>query len=247
MATAAKEPKAHKGKEPQARKGPRNPVLRFLWGTLRLFILLFLGYFALCTALLVVYRFVQPPFSTVHLQRWVENWGNEAYDWRYTPVGLDRISDQLERAAVAAEDARFWQHNGFDWVEIDAAREEFERTGDLRGASTISMQLARNLFLTTHRSAVRKVLEIPLTFLVELILPKERILNLYLNVAEWGPDGIFGAQEGAEHHYGIPASRLTRNQAARMAAILPDPQDRRPQAMDRYSRTILTRMWQMGY
>ncbi|CAN5468032.1 monofunctional biosynthetic peptidoglycan transglycosylase [soil metagenome] len=207
------------------------------------------GFFTLCLLLLVLYRFVNPPTTTVQIQRWVESLGGESdYSWRYRPLSGDAIDRDLRNAVVAAEDARFFQHNGFDWVEVRRAREDARRRGrQPRGASTLTQQLVKNLFLTTHRSWIRKGFEVPLTFMAELVLPKDRILTLYLNVVEWGPEGVFGAEAGAQHHYNTSASRLSREQAARMAAVLPDPRRRRPQNAGQYSRTILTRMWQMGY
>jgi monofunctional biosynthetic peptidoglycan transglycosylase len=116
----------------------------------------------------------------------------------------------------------------------------------MRGASTITQQTVKNLFLTTHRSYVRKGLEVPLTLLAELILPKERILTLYLNAAEMGP-GVFGVEAAAQYHYGTSAAGLSRDQAARLIAILPDPLDRRPQNMGATAARIQARMRQMGW
>jgi monofunctional biosynthetic peptidoglycan transglycosylase len=115
-----------------------------------------------------------------------------------------------------------------------------------RGASTITQQLVKNLFLTTRGSYLRKVAEVPLALLAELILSKDRILELYLNVVEWGP-GVFGAEAAARHHYHTSSAALSRDQAARLAACLPSPRRWRPQQMDRYSNIILQRMRRMGY
>ncbi|MEM8557151.1 MAG: monofunctional biosynthetic peptidoglycan transglycosylase [Bacteroidota bacterium] len=206
------------------------------------------GYFVACALLIASYRVVDPLFTTVHVERWVESWGDEGdYDYRRSTVRLADISDQLERAVVASEDARFYDHHGFDWIEVEKAREAAAQGGRLRGASTISQQLAKNLFLTTDRSWLRKVAEVPLTVLIEALLPKERILELYLNTIEWGPDGVFGAEAAAQAHYGIAAADLSRNQAARLAAIVPAPRTRAPHAADRTAQHILRRMWQLGY
>ncbi|MEM8600187.1 MAG: monofunctional biosynthetic peptidoglycan transglycosylase [Bacteroidota bacterium] len=225
-----------------------SPLVRWLGRVARLAVWVIAGYFLACTLLIASYRVVDPPFTTVHVERWVESWSRDSdYDYRRTVVSLAAISDQLERAVVASEDARFYQHHGFDWVEIGKAREEAARGGRLRGASTISQQLAKNLFLTTDRSWLRKVAEVPLTVVLELLLPKERILELYLNCIEWGPDGVFGAEAAAQTHYGLAAAELSRNQAARLAAIVPAPRTRQPHAADRTAQRILRRMWQLGY
>ncbi|MDT0630645.1 monofunctional biosynthetic peptidoglycan transglycosylase [Rubrivirga litoralis] len=206
------------------------------------------GYLVACTLLLVAYRWVEPPATTVQVQRLVEAAvAGEPYELRYHPVPQSGQDDDLRHAVVASEDARFYTHGGFDWDELRAAREAAERTGrPMRGASTLTQQLVKNLFLTTHRSVVRKAFEVPLTLLAELILPKDRILTLYLDVAEWGP-GVFGAEAAARHHYGTSADALTREQSARLAAVLPAPLARRPQDMGRTSSRILTRMRQMGW
>jgi monofunctional biosynthetic peptidoglycan transglycosylase len=144
-------------------------------------------------------------------------------------------------AVVASEDARFFEHHGIDWTEVERAMEEKLHDGRLRGASTITQQLVRNLFLTTNRSVVRKAVEMPLALLAELLLPKHRILELYLNVIEWGP-GIFGAEAAARYHYGLAVAQVSRDQAARLAAVLPSPRKRSPAAMDDSARRILERM-----
>jgi monofunctional glycosyltransferase len=228
----------------RARRGP----LGWLWRVDRFFALLVVGYLLACTLFLAAYRFVLPPVTTVQVQRWVESWASdERYDFRYDPVEAEAMAAAVRHAAVASEDARFYTHGGFDWEELRRAREEAERRGTpMRGASTITQQLVKNLFLTTHRSYVRKGLEVPLTLLAELVLPKERILTLYLNVAELGP-GVFGVEAAAQHHYGERAASLSRNQAARLAAILPDPLDRSPQRMGTTAARIERRMRQMGW
>lgn len=206
------------------------------------------GYFLACTLLLVAYRWVDPPATTVQIQRLVgAAMEAEPYDLRYQPVDADRQDPDIRHAVVASEDARFYTHGGFDWEEVRAAREAAERTGrPMRGASTITQQTVKNLFLTTHRSWIRKGLEVPLTLLAEWILPKERILTLYLNIAEWGI-GVFGIEAAAEYYYGTDADRLSRDQAARLAALLPAPLTRSPQSMGRTAARIQTRMRQMGW
>lgn len=183
-------------------------------------------------------RVVDPPITTVQIERRIQH-PNEPR--RYDFVPLERISPNLVGAVIVSEDARFYQHHGLDWTEIGRAVEEKLEDGRLRGASTITQQLARNLFLTTRRSVLRKAAEVPLALLLELLLPKRRILELYLNVVEWGP-GVFGAEAAARYHYGVAAADLTREQAARLAAILPSPRKWRPAAMNSAARRILRRM-----
>ena len=138
-------------------------------------------------------------------------------------VGYERISTQLKRAVVAAEDAKFVGHEGFDWEAISKAMEKNEKQGRVvSGASTISQQLAKNLFLSGERSWLRKAQEAVITWMLESTLSKRRILELYLNFAEWG-EGVFGAQAAARHHFGIDAMALNSSQAAYLAVILPSP------------------------
>lgn len=138
-------------------------------------------------------------------------------------LAYPKIPVHLKRAVVAAEDAKFVGHAGFDWDAIQKAMEKNERKGKVvSGASTISQQLAKNLFLSGERSWVRKAQEAAITWMLESVMSKRRILELYLNVAEWG-DGVFGAEAAARHHFGIPAQALSAHQAAWLAAILPSP------------------------
>jgi monofunctional biosynthetic peptidoglycan transglycosylase len=138
-------------------------------------------------------------------------------------VPYERISVHLKRAVVAAEDAKFLDHEGFDWEAIQKAISRNEKRGRVvAGASTISQQLAKNLFLSGERSYLRKGQEAIITWMLERTMSKRRILELYLNVAEWG-EGIFGAEAAARHHFGVPASSLTPAQAAWLASVLPSP------------------------
>jgi monofunctional glycosyltransferase len=142
-----------------------------------------------------------------------------SYEW----MPYERISPHLKRAVVAAEDARFLDHDGFDWEMIQKALAKNEMRGRVvAGASTISQQLAKNLFLSRERSWLRKGEEAIITWMLELTLSKRRILELYLNVAEWG-EGVFGAEAAARHHFGVRAAALTPEQAAWLAVILPSP------------------------
>jgi monofunctional biosynthetic peptidoglycan transglycosylase len=148
---------------------------------------------------------------------------------------------------VAAEDGRFRVHHGFDWIEMQKVLEQDIQRHKLgRGGSTITQQLVKNLFLTTERSLVRKGVEFTLVPMVEALLSKDRILELYLNVIEWGP-GIYGAEAASEHYYHVPASGLDREQAARLAAIIPAPLKRKPAQMNEYSQEILDRMSKTGW
>jgi len=142
---------------------------------------------------------------------------------RHRWVPYDRISVHLKRAVIAAEDANFTAHDGVDWDAIERAYEQNQRRGRVvRGGSTITMQLAKNLFLSGERSYLRKGQELVITYMIETVMTKRRILELYLNVAEWGV-GVFGAEAGARHHFGVSAAQLEPWQAARMAAMLPRP------------------------
>ncbi len=161
-------------------------------------------------------------------------------------VPYERISGSLKRAVVAAEDAKFLDHEGFDWEAIQKAMERNERRGKVvAGASTISQQLAKNLFLSGQRSWMRKGQEAVITWMLETALSKRRILELYLNVAEWG-EGVFGAEAAARHHFALPAGNLDAGQAAWLASILPSPRRYERGRMTPYlasrSATIQARM-----
>jgi monofunctional biosynthetic peptidoglycan transglycosylase len=161
-------------------------------------------------------------------------------------VDYERISPQLKRAVVAAEDAKFVGHDGFDWEAISKAIERNEKKGRVvSGASTISQQLAKNLFLSGERSWLRKGEEAAITWMLESAMSKRRILELYLNFAEWG-DGVFGAEAAARYHFGTSAAGLNATQAAFLAAILPSPRRYGPGAITPYVagriETILARM-----
>lgn len=207
-----------------------------------------IGLLLLPVALLLPLRWVDPWFTGVQAQRRVESWfAPGRYEKRYKPVELGKISPHLRHAVVAAEDGRFWRHWGIDVVEMWRAAERGVESGkSLRGASTITQQLVKNLFFTTHRNPVRKVAEFVLAPAAELVLGKDRILELYLNSVEWGP-GVFGAEAAARYHYGVRAGALSREQAARLAACLPAPRRRRPTAMNQSGEIILSRMKQMGW
>jgi monofunctional biosynthetic peptidoglycan transglycosylase len=167
-----------------------------------------------------LYRFVDP-VSTLMVWRWATG----ARVVR-SKVPLERIAAVLPATVVASEDARFCSHHGVDLAEIREALEEADDLSEARGGSTITQQLAKNLFLWGGRSYVRKVLELPLALWMDLVLPKRRILEIYLNVAEWGPSGQFGAEAGARYAFGKPARDLSAREAATLAAVLPNPHRR---------------------
>ena len=194
-------------------------------------------------------RSINPPTTGVQIQRRVESWVRHTpYRKRQTFVPLSRISPELQHAVISAEDGRFYQHHGIDWDETEKVAQESEEKGEvLRGASTIPQQLVKNLFFTTHRNPVRKVLEYTLAPMADRILGKRRELELYLNIVEWGPGGVYGIEEGARYHFRVPASRLDRDEAARLAAILPAPRRWHPARMDDYSAIILGRMEKAGW
>jgi len=205
-----------------------------------------IGLWLSAALLLAGLRWIDPPFTAVQAQRRIQaKLSGIAYQKRYSFTPIERIAPEFQRAVVAAEDARFYQHRGFDWTEIrNAIDDEDDRPA--RGASTITQQLVKNLFFGTGRSYVRKGIEASLVPVAELALGKRRILELYLNVAEWGP-GVYGAEAAARYHYQTIARKVDRAQALRLAAILPSPLRRRPERMTKYSAVIDARMRQMGW
>ncbi len=203
------------------------------------------AFYLACIVAIAALRWINPPVTSVQLQRKFEAHGTYRKHYQFVP--LQRISADLRHAVIAAEDARFYQHHGFDWIQFKKVIDQDLEKGRLgRGASTIEQQLVKNLFLTTSRSLVRKGVEFTLVPLMELMLPKDRILELYLNVIEWGP-AVFGAESAALYWYHVPAARIGREQGVRLAAIIPAPTRRRPAAMNEYSTEIELRMRQMGW
>jgi monofunctional glycosyltransferase len=206
---------------------------------------LIVGFYVLCAVGIALLRWINPWTTTVQIEHRIQAFrAHHAYQKRYQFVPLPDISLNLRHAVVAAEDGRFRQHHGFDWIEMQKVLEDdMKRQRVGRGGSTITQQLVKNLFLTTERSFVRKGVESSLVPLVEAFLTKDRILELYLNVIEWGP-GIYGAEAASEHYYHMHASQVPREQAARLAAIIPAPLKRKPERMNEYSAVILDRMAQ---
>ncbi|MGQ0646518.1 MAG: monofunctional biosynthetic peptidoglycan transglycosylase [Gemmatimonadaceae bacterium] len=190
-------------------------------------------------------NFVQPLTTMVMLRRTVQRWfeGKRPVYPRRDVVSRDEISPHLRRAVLASEDDRFYLHYGFDVREIESALERARRGRRLRGASTITQQVAKNLWLWEGRSYIRKGYEAYLTLVLETFVTKERILDLYLNLAEWG-DGVFGAEIAARTHFRKPAKQLTRDESARLAAVLPAPRRWSPKGSiaSRRASTIIARM-----
>jgi len=222
-------------------------LLRWTWRTVLL---------ALCALVAVQFWFVahiwywaqhhpeSTAFMRARLAQLREDNPRARLQQRWVPYG--RISRYLKQAVVAAEDDKFMSHSGFDWEAVRRAHERNLREGEIvAGASTITQQLAKNLFLTGSRAWWRKAQEAVITLMLEALLTKRRILEIYLNVAEWG-DGVYGAEAAARHHYGVPAAALSPAQAARLAAMLPNPRSYLPGAatpyLDQQVAVILARM-----
>jgi monofunctional glycosyltransferase len=205
------------------------------------------GLWWLGVLLLVSARWIDPPTTAVHMERRLQAWiHSKPYSKRYDFVPLAQISPDFQHAVIAAEDARFYQHHGFDWDAIELAAENDVEGGHTRGGSTLTQQLVKNLFFGTGRSILRKGAEFTLVPVAEVVLGKQRILELYLNVVEWGPD-VYGAESASRYYYRIPAHDIDRQQAANLAAIIPLPLKRRPDHMTHYSEIIQERMRQMGW
>lgn len=216
---------------------------RFIWRGVLAFALL-------SVALALLFRFVPPPGSMVMVERKIQSWVHSE------PIQLQRewrswalLSDNAKLAVIAAEDQRFPHHRGFDLVELRRAWQASQDGGRLRGASTLSQQTAKNVFLWTGRSWTRKGLEVWFTLLIETLWSKQRILEVYLNVAEWD-SGVFGLEAASQHYFGVSSNALTERQASLLAAILPSPRTRsaaRPDAqVERRSQWIRQQMRNLG-
>lgn len=208
------------------------------------------GFMVLCVVVVLVFRFVPVPVSGLMAQRRMESWSSgKPYASRHQWVPLEEISPNLGAAVIAAEDQNFSEHFGFDWQAIDKAVQHNEHSRRKRGASTLSQQTAKNLFLWNSRSWTRKGFEAWFTLLLEADWPKRRILEVYLNIVEFG-DGIYGAEAAARTYFGKPAARLTPAEAALLAAVLPNPRKFHANAPSGYIRGrqawILDQMRQLG-
>lgn len=210
-----------------------------------------LGIFlALNIILVLTFRFAPVPASGLMLQRRVESWSSDKpYVSRHQWVPLEEISPSLGLAVIAAEDQNFADHFGFDWQAIEKAIQHNETSRRKRGASTVSQQTAKNLFLWSSRSWVRKGFEAWFTLLIETGWSKRRILEVYLNIVEFG-DGVYGAEAAARAYFGKPARRLSPSEAALLAAVLPNPHKFHANAPSEYIRGrqawILNQMRQLG-
>lgn len=211
----------------------------------------FLLYFALgSAAVVIVLRWVPPPGSMLMAERKVQSWFNgQPIDLQRDWQSWDAISDNLKIAVIAGEDQKFAEHHGFDLPAIEQALAHNGQGKSVRGASTISQQTAKNLFLWPGRSWLRKGLEAWFTVLLETFWPKQRILEVYLNSAEWD-SGVFGAQAAARHHFGVDAGKLSPQQASLLAAVLPNPRKWSAGRPNPYVRQraawIRQQMWQLG-
>jgi monofunctional biosynthetic peptidoglycan transglycosylase len=233
---------------PAARRrsaAPARPAPRGLGGRVRhILVRLLLVLLLLPPALLLAYRVLPPPITPLMLLRLAEGEGLRK-DWQ----PLSRIAAALPEAVVAAEDNRFCEHWGFDWPALEGEIESYLAGERPRGASTITMQTAKNLFLWPERSLLRKLLEAALTPQIALLWPKRRVIEVYLNIVEFGP-GIYGAEAAAQSYFGKPAADLGRREAALLAAVLPSPRTASPARPSAYlqerAATISTRIEQLG-
>lgn len=192
----------------------KNNLLNRLWKKLKR---IALWIFVLHLVYIIALRWVNPPITITQLTNWVQGHGLKR-DY----INFENMSPNIRLAVMASEDQLFPDHNGFDIKSIKKALESNKKSKRVRGASTISQQVAKNVFLWQSRSWFRKGLEVYFTFMIELLWSKERILEMYLNVSEMGT-GIFGVEAAAQKYFKKPASKLTRTEAARIAAVLPNP------------------------
>jgi monofunctional biosynthetic peptidoglycan transglycosylase len=202
---------------------PRKRIKRRVKPSLTRRIILFLGCLAALLLLsIVAFRFVNPPFTPVMA---VEKLRGQTLKREWVP--LKDISPNLPLAVIASEDGRFCLHWGVDWGAVRDAIREGDGLADFRGASTIPMQVAKNLYLWNSRSYLRKLIEMPLAYILSLFWPKQRMMEIYLNVAQWGP-GIFGAEAASRYYFHKSAANLTRREAVLLAVSLPNPRWRNP-------------------
>ena len=209
-----------------------------------------LWFVAVSVALVIVLRWVPPPGSMLMVERKIESWfDGEPIDLQRSWRSWDELPEDLKIAVIAGEDQKFADHHGFDLPAIQQALAHNGHGGSVRGASTISQQVAKNVFLWSGRSWIRKGFEAWFTLLIETFWPKQRILEVYLNSVEWD-SGVFGAQAAARHHFGVDAQRLSRQQASLLAAVLPNPRKWSASHPGAYVRQraawIRQQMWQLG-
>lgn len=196
-----------------------------------------LGLLVLPFALAVAYIWVPVPATPLMLWRWVNGVGvdKNTWFWERDWVAINKLPLIIPQAVVASEDNNFCRHGGVDWQAVQQVYEEWQAGEGLRGASTVSMQVARNVFLWPNQDPLRKALEVPFTYLIEHLWGKRRIMEVYLNIAEWGP-GVYGIEAAAKHHYGKPARKLNRQEIFRLVSILPSPLRWNPKANSRWGR-----------
>ena len=209
---------------------------------------LIVGLFILSIAMVFLYKWVPVPATPLMLIRSVENFqDNKSMIWRHDWVSIDKISKNLQLAVICSEDQNFFIHKGFDVKAIEKAYQDNKKGKGIKGASTISQQTAKNVFLWPQRSWFRKGLEVYFTFLIETIWSKERIMEVYLNSIEMG-NGIYGAEAAAYYWYKKPASKLSQYEAASIAAILPNPLKFKAKPASNYiERRKIWIVKQMGY
>jgi len=209
---------------------------------------LIIGLFILSIAMVFLYKWVPVPATPLMLIRSVENFqDNKSMIWRHDWVSIDKISKNLQLAVICSEDQNFFIHKGFDVKAIEKAYQDNKKGKGIKGASTISQQTAKNVFLWPQRSWFRKGLEVYFTFLIETIWSKERIMEVYLNSIEMG-NGIYGAEAAAYYWYKKPASKLSQYEAASIAAILPNPLKFKAKPASNYiERRKIWIVKQMGY
>jgi monofunctional biosynthetic peptidoglycan transglycosylase len=214
------------------------------------FLIITVGFVSSSIGVTLLFRFVSPPASALMMERRIESWHTgQKYSSQYRWVEFNRIAPAAASAVVASEDQNFLNHHGFDWGAIQRAIDHDERSKRLRGASTLTQQTAKNLFLWSGRTWVRKGMEAYFTVLLEACWDKRRILETYLNIVEFG-DGIYGIEAAAQRYFHKPATRLTSEDAAVLAAVLPNPHLLKANAPSAYVRErqqwILQQMRQLG-
>jgi monofunctional biosynthetic peptidoglycan transglycosylase len=214
------------------------------------FLIITVGFVTSSIGLTLLFRFVAPPASALMIERRIESWhSGEKYSSQYRWVEFNRIAPAAASAVIASEDQNFLNHHGFDWGAIEHAIDHDEKSKRVHGASTLTQQTAKNLFLWPGRTWVRKGMEAYFTVLLEACWDKRRILETYLNIVEFG-DGVYGIEAAAQRYFHKPAARLTSKDAAVLAAVLPNPHLLKANAPSAYvlerQQWILQQMRQLG-